>query len=360
MDKQIQLSDFNLEISIETTNILKTIFANKEIFPISIKKFQSLASISDTKEKKNENKNENNNEVCNFIDILRGEDIGVLSFKDKYYPKSFHALAENSRPVLIFYQGNLESLSLFDQKTVGVVGSRELDDYSKKCINKFLKKDQRIVVSGLAKGVDGYSQLQALENNLPCISVIAGGLDDKSFYPKENLGLKNCIIKSGGIVISEYPPFYEPKRAYFIERNRLISALSDSLVVIKASLKSGSLSTAKKSLKLNKQVLTPPFSLFHKDSEGYNGNLWLLENGAKILNIGIEKEIVKNEDQDLKISYKKNTNASIKIIIEEKGNTLDEIEELNQDKNFDIQQELFELEMNGQVELKGGIYKVRV
>lgn len=191
---------------------------------------------------------------------------------DQEYPSCFHQL--EFAPWVLFYEGNLD---LCKQRACGIVGSREVSSNGvMNCIHVTnLIKQKYVIVSGLAKGVDGIAHRSALDKQT--IGVIGCGLD--VCYPKENAYLYDAMRKQQ-LILSEYPCHSKPYSYHFPWRNRLIAALSDSIIVIEAKKRSGTLLTVNEAITLNKEVYCLPHD-FHKE-EGEGCNL-LLSQGANIL-----------------------------------------------------------------------------
>ena len=201
------------------------------------------------------------------------------------YPATLRVL--DDFPVVLYYQGNLKLVQ--NSQMLTVVGSRNFGKYAELLLKQILNPVCQMgigVVSGLAFGTDAASHEIALSKNAPTIGVIGSGLDDKSFYPKANLGLKNLLLNStrnseqNGLVLSEYAPGVSANVFTFPQRNRLLAALTDLTWVVEAGLKSGSLITALKARDLGKTVATTPGSVLE---ENLDGNLKLLKDGANII-----------------------------------------------------------------------------
>ena len=128
-------------------------------------------------------------------------------------------------------------------------------------------------------GIDTYAHLGALQANTgKTIAVLGSGLYE--IYPKENINLARQIIKSGGCIISEYPLGTKPEKLNFPQRNRIISGLSQGVVIIEANDKSGSLITADFALEQGREVFAVPGSILNDTSSGTNN---LIKNGAKVV-----------------------------------------------------------------------------
>ncbi len=205
--------------------------------------------------------------------------INLCSHTDSEYPPSLKNL--ENYPLVLYYQGDILKLNKIPCLTV--VGSRNTDVYAQLLLDKILAPACRLgvgVVSGLALGIDGLSHMIALDNNSYTIGVIGSGLDQKSFYPSQNWGIRNQILESGGCVISEYPPNKLPNIYTFPQRNRILAALTELTWVVQASVKSGSLITALKARDLGKNLATTPADI---RNSGYDGNIKLIKEGCEII-----------------------------------------------------------------------------
>ena len=183
-------------------------------------------------------------------------------------------------PIVLFYRGNL---SLINQRAVAIVGSRDHSKYAKDCIHDLipsLVKDDIVVISGLARGVDTLAHEETLKVNGNTIAVIGSGLD--VVYPTENGKLYDDIAKKG-LILSEYPLQSRPLKFHFPYRNRIIAGLSHGVCVIEAKEKSGSLITANLALSENREVFAVPGSIFSIHSKGTNS---LIEAGACLVSSG--------------------------------------------------------------------------
>lgn len=215
-------------------------------------------------------------ELQNSLDFHR---INLLTYLDEDYPASLKNL--ENYPLILFYQGDITKLKTIPCLTV--VGSRNTDIYAQLLLDKILAPACRLgvgVVSGLALGIDGMSHRVALDNNAYTVGVIGSGLDQKSFYPSQNWGIRNQILESGGCIISEYPPNKLPNIYTFPQRNRILAALTEVTWVVQASVKSGSLITALKARDLGKNLATTPADIRNLS---YDGNIKLIKEGCEII-----------------------------------------------------------------------------
>lgn len=220
-----------------------------------------------------------NDELSLFKNKLDTNEIFLLSYEDEIYPKQLRFLEDF--PLILYYQGNLEVLE--KKEIITVVGSRNYTKYAEIILNNILKPACRQgigVVSGLAIGVDSLAHKIAVENNSITLAVIGSGLDNASFYPHSNHGLKKQILAQDGLVISEYPVGVKATIYNFPRRNRILAALSEVTWIVQGSLKSGTLITASFARDLGKVVATTPGSILE---ESLGGNLRLIKDGANII-----------------------------------------------------------------------------
>ena len=212
------------------------------------------------------------------IKRLQEQKVKVLTILDGAYPQRLKEIY--LPPIVLFYRGNL---SLLNQRAVAIVGSRDHSKYAKDCIHELipvLVKDDIVVISGLARGVDTLAHEESLKANGETIAVIGSGLD--VVYPPENSKLYEVITKKG-LILSEYPLQSRPLKFHFPYRNRIIAGLSHGVCVIEAKEKSGSLITANLALTENREVFAVPGSIFSIHSKGTNS---LIEAGAFLVSSG--------------------------------------------------------------------------
>lgn len=130
----------------------------------------------------------------------------------------------------------------------------------------------------MAKGIDSIAHKATLQANGKTIAVIGNGLD--IVYPEENRELVNEIIKQGGAIVSEYIIGTKPEKMNFPARNRIISGLSNGVVVIEAKKKSGTMITVDFALEQGKEVFAVPGNITSENSKGTNE---LIKQGAKLV-----------------------------------------------------------------------------
>lgn len=172
----------------------------------------------------------------------------------------------------------LGPLDLSDRAACAMVGARSASGVGLRFAGQLaggLGQHGVIVVSGLARGIDGAAHAASLETGT--VAVLAGGLT--SIYPPEHRDLHAAIAEQG-LLVSESPPGYSPQARDFPRRNRLISGLSLGVVVVEAAERSGSLITARYALEQGREVMAVPGSPLDPRAKGTNR---LLREGAALI-----------------------------------------------------------------------------
>lgn len=162
--------------------------------------------------------------------------------------------------------------------TVAIVGSRRPTSYGKEVTYRIandLASRGIIIVSGMALGVDAIAHRAALDAGGTTLAVVANSVD--IVYPANHKQLAGDIIKSGGAIISEYEPVTEARDFQFLERNRIVSGLSDAVIVTEAAARSGTLSTVMHALNQGREVFVVPGNITSPLSAGCNN---LIKQGA--------------------------------------------------------------------------------
>ncbi|NBG87556.1 DNA-processing protein DprA [Isachenkonia alkalipeptolytica] len=200
--------------------------------------------------------------------------VSTVTIADGNYPGKLKKIYDP--PYVLFYKGELPG----DRPTIGMVGARNATPYGKWAAKKFAKEltDRGVgVISGLALGIDTESHKGAVENRGYTLGVLGSGVDVA--YPPTNHQLMENIQKQG-CILSEFFLGEEPLKHHFPQRNRIISGLSDGIVVIEAGEKSGSLITVEYALEQGRDVFALPGNINCEKSRGTNR---LIRDGAKVL-----------------------------------------------------------------------------
>ncbi len=171
-----------------------------------------------------------------------------------------------SMPAKLYVRGRLPDP---DRKTVAVIGARMCSPYGRIQAFDYAKSLSRAgvqIISGMALGIDSEGHKGALEGRMPTFAVLGSGAD--VCYPKANRKLYERILWENGGIISECPPGAEPVAWHFPARNRIISALSDAILVVEAKENSGSLITAGFALEQGKMIYAVPGAVTDELSRG--------------------------------------------------------------------------------------------
>lgn len=208
-----------------------------------------------------------------LTNYCRRKNIGILVFGDVLYPKKLRNIADP--PLVLYYKGVLPD---FDSRPlIGVVGTRKASSYGlnqAKTLSSQLAACGGVVVSGGAGGIDTWALEGAVAGEGTTVAVLGCGVEVT--YPTTNRALFTRI-QANGCLISEYLPTEKPKRWYFPARNRIISGLSDGVLVVEAPEKSGALITANDAAEQGRDVFVVPGNIDNKACAGSNN---LLREGA--------------------------------------------------------------------------------
>ena len=183
------------------------------------------------------------------IKIIESYKIEFTSVFDKDYPAMLRDIAEP--PFIIFVRGK----KISDENKIAIVGTRRPTGMGMQVtfdIAKSFAEKKYTIVSGLAIGVDTFAHKGAVSVNAPTVAVLPCSVEN--LYPRANANLARRIIDAGGSIVSEYPPETSALKFRFLERNRIISGLSDATVVTEAPKESGALSTARHACKQGKPL----------------------------------------------------------------------------------------------------------
>lgn len=164
---------------------------------------------------------------------MKKNNIQMITINDNDYPEKLKNIYD--KPVVLYALGNIKCLN---NASLAVIGSRMCSEYGKYIANRFsynISKHNINIISGLAKGIDTYAHIGAIKAEKPTVAVIGCGLD--KIYPKENYEIYNKIIKTGGVIISEYIVGTKPEKINFPARNRIISGVSNAVLVVEAARK---------------------------------------------------------------------------------------------------------------------------
>lgn len=205
--------------------------------------------------------------------IMNTHKINRISPQDNSYLQIIDTIAV--KPSSLYYIGKLPESRV---PTVAIVGTRKPSTYGKEVTTMLASDLARrgiIIISGMALGVDALAHRAAIDAGGTTIAVQANGLS--RLYPATNRQLGEDIVRSGGTIISEYEPDVSARSFQFLARNRIVSGLSDAVLITEASARSGTLNTARHALEQGKEVFVVPGNITSPLSAGCNS---LLRQGA--------------------------------------------------------------------------------
>lgn len=320
------------------------IVAFTKVFGKSVKEIDELLPYELENEFLNINKEgieEYKSLVRRIEEEIAKDKLSLVTYWDDEYPEVLRSI--DAPPVFLFVKGNLEYLSY---NLFSVVGTRKMSNYGKHVTEQFTKELSKhfVIVSGMAYGIDSIAHSTALENGRPTIAVLGCGVD--FIYPKSNKVLYEKIINNG-CVVSEYLPWEPPRKHTFVVRNRIISGLSQGVLVTEAGIESGALITAKFALEQGRDIFAVPGDIYRSLSEGTN---YLIQNGAYLVKSPsdiLEYYGFKEHQKFLELSDEEK--AFMKILEVEKS-----VEEIAQILEKSISEVLVNITV---LELKGLVYK---
>lgn len=213
--------------------------------------------------------------VADIYQLMIKNNIKMVNIFDDKYPERLKKIYDP--PISLYYRGKFE---IYDF-AIAIVGSRRTTNYgllSAKKLSYELSMRGVQIVSGLARGIDSIAHEGCLNAGGKTIAVLGCGLD--TIYPPENTPLFEDIVKSDGLVISEYPPGIPPLQHHFPARNRIISGIASGVLVVEAAKRSGSLITACYALEQGREVFAVPGNIDCAYSRGTNQ---LIKDGAKMV-----------------------------------------------------------------------------
>lgn len=177
-------------------------------------------------------------------------------------------------PIVLYVNGKIKKM----REAIAIVGSRRCSTYGKRVTEQIaaeISKHTIPIISGMAKGIDGYAHTAAIKYGGYTLAFLANGVD--ICYPPEHRSLYEQIIENGAI-LSKFPPGTRAHAESFLQRNALISAWSNKLIVVEAGEKSGALTTAKYAHKYSRDIFAVPNRIDEPNGTGSN---LLLETIAK-------------------------------------------------------------------------------
>lgn len=233
--------------------------------------------------------------------------MNIIQINNKDFPLKLQVIKDS--PERLYAIGNV---NLLNKKSFGIVGTRRITEYGKKnCIyfTRELVLRGVPIVSGMALGTDTIVHKTTLESFGETIAVLGSGFNH--IFPKENVTLCEEIVENGGLVVTEYEPNTKPSKEKFPKRNRIITALSEGILVIEAGYRSGTSITARHAKEQAKLVFALPGKIDSPVGIGVNN---LIRKGA-ILTTNIKDILIYYSEFNVKPKKIRNQNLNYEKII---------------------------------------------
>lgn len=271
--------------------------------------------------------------------------ISAVTFASKDYPEKLKTI--DSPPLVLYVRGDTK---LLGKKSIAIVGTRKPTTYGRIVCEKFtreLSSAGLVTVSGLAYGIDTVVAETTLEVGGKTIAVLAGGLD--SIYPSQNKALSKRV-EENGLLVSEQRIGVKPANYMFVNRNRIVSALSLGTLIVEAGKNSGTMTTARHAIEQSRELFVVPGNIYSFQSEGTNN---LIDEMPETFTISPERILFK-----LKIKKRKIEESAVQVdlvqnkILSELENeelTFDELSDRTGIKPAELSSELIKMEMFGLV-----------
>ena len=297
----------------------------------------------------------NENKLLKEITDINKKCINIITIDDDEYPDNLRDIYDP--PYILYAKGKMKKCN----KYIAVIGSRNCTSYGKmvaRNISNLLCNYGFGIISGMARGIDTYAHMGALEGGGFTCAVLGCGCD--IVYPPENKKIM-YDIEQNGAVISEFLPGTKPDAFNFPQRNRIISGISDGLLVVEAGEKSGALITVNFALEQGRDVFAVPGSIISKLSRGTN---LLIKDGAKIVTdicdvlseYGIDFNIKENNKHDEEIT---DNEKVIMDIINDSPIYIDDLTKRVKMRINEINSILTILEIKNAIKILPGKYIVR-
>lgn len=278
---------------------------------------------------------------------------------DHEYPQKLKEIYD--RPHILYYKGRLP---LENNLSVAIVGSRNCSEYGQSVATELGRLFGQMgvnVISGLAIGIDSYAHRGAVLSGGRTFGVLAGGVD--KCYPRCNFNLYEDMLRNGG-VLSEFPEGTPTSPGLFPLRNRIISGLSDAVIIVEAGIRSGSLITAAQALEQNRQIYALPGRIGDADSEGCNR---LIRDGAQIItsfeqlfcDLGLTSYQKKEEEKN-NLVLAREEKMLYSLLLKFKPKSLDTLLEESGIEPGQALSALLGLELKGLIKEKGKNFYIRI
>ena len=207
--------------------------------------------------------------------------IDVITVFDEKYPKKLNVMG-NKKPLVLYLRGNIDAL---EKPNIAIIGTRKPSKssqvFEKDLVKNIVNSTDRVVVSGLALGCDKIAHQTTVDENKITVAVLPG--DVFKIKPPSHKKLAEDIINAGGCLISEYEPGVKVQKGNYIDRDKVVAALSDALFVVECGINSGTMHT----VDFAKEYERPIYSYLpdERPEGSYDGNEYILKNYEDALKV---------------------------------------------------------------------------
>lgn len=250
-------------------------------------------------------------------------DYTLINLEDELYPQKLKNI--NKPPDKLYAIGNLE---LLRKEMFAVVGTRKITEYGKRIAEKLCTEialRDIPIISGMALGTDTIAHKIALKIGTPTIAVLGTGLNN--IYPKENTDLYNEILESNGLILSEIDLDGKYNSSHFPRRNRIVSGLSEGVLVIEAAYRSGTSITVRYAKDQGKLVFAVPGNL--ENTYGVGVNKFIKDGAILVTEINdileFYPQFINKKRKTISAKKMKSEYSQIYQILSQRNHTLDEI-----------------------------------
>ena len=226
----------------------------------------------------------------------------IIDLENEKYPEKLRNIQKPPKQLYVLGDENI-----LNTKSVAIIGSRVCTPEGAKLAENFAKELSKkgiCIISGMARGIDTSAHIGALKAGGKTVAVLGSGFNH--IFPAENIGLFSKIIENGGAVVTEYKEDTKPSQNGFVQRNRIVSGLSDGVLIIEAKHRSGTAITASFARSQGKKIFCIPHGLEQREGIGTNRQIKM---GAKLVTeaqeiieeLKMEVKEIKNEEKNIEI-----------------------------------------------------------
>lgn len=261
------------------------------------------------------------------LGFIQKHHIKPLFLTDAAYPRRL--LHCYDPPAMLYYKGNAD---LNHPRIISIIGTRNHTEYGKHITQELvasLKKQEVMIVSGLAFGIDAVAHKACLQHSLPTIGVMAHGMH--TLYPSQHQSLAREMTEAGGLV-TEFPIGTKPDRHNFPKRNRIVAGMADAVIVIETAVKGGSMITAELAHSYNRDLFAVPGRITDAKSSGclkliqQHKAVLLTDAEQLVTSMGWEeKKVLPRKQQRQLFTDLSNDERIIIQLLEERPHTIDDL-----------------------------------